>query len=506
MFMATNGIDYSSEFNYEEMIERYKNNPDTFNYTDPKVEFDPKFDRPITGIYFEDATNIMGSDKNDMMNRVKDDAINVPLVKVNTTIINENKLDYLKIMYDGFLPSIHLSVKDDNKTITSNDNYGMNNQINVVITVPINGYYKKISLPFYITNMEYYNDYISYDAILKINSLNNSCVKGITHNSKKDLTTYELCYEIALENKLGFACTEDCDEIDDAMPRLMQGQNYLEFIKNQITISGNDDSVFDAWVDLFGYLVLVNVKGVMNSDIEPNDLCIFNMGNGNSNVQGGPEVKPFLSLRILTNKEFDNIPHNMFFRKIENIIDNSEIYDNGTSNKNFYLMSPCNKNIIGDKQFDIVENSLDGMENADKYNFLRMNFVGIDFSENNILNQKAKNESYMNKIRARKIKIQLENYNLGLERGTLVWVNFIDYDRNTIKMNNYKENLEDKEYADIDEGIEDNATGKPNPYIPGMYYIDSMEFEYASENRKIIQYLYLIKKSFSTNSLNRINK
>ena len=38
----------------------------------------------------------------------------------------------------------------------------------------------------------------------------------------------------------------------------------------------------------------------------------------------------------------------------------------------------------------------------------------------------------------------------------------------------------------------------------GMYYIDSMEFVYKSENHKIQQYLYLVKKGMTTSPSNKI--
>ena len=50
---------------------------------------------------------------------------------------------------------------------------------------------------------------------------------------------------------------------------------------------------------------------------------------------------------------------------------------------------------------------------------------------------------------------------------------------------------------------DENATGTVNPYTTGMYYIDSMEFEYKTENHKIQQFLYLIKRDGVTNPINR---
>ena len=99
---------------------------------------------------------------------------------------------------------------------------------------------------------------------------------------------------------------------------------------------------------------------------------------------------------------------------------------------------------------------------------------------------------YFAKLRYKRLKVELDNYNIGLERGTLVNVLIKEYDQNIIKaMNGNK---------DPDE----SASGFMNPYASGMYYIDSIEFVYKSENHKIQQYLYLVKKGMTTSPSNKI--
>ena len=52
-----------------------------------------------------------------------------------------------------------------------------------------------------------------------------------------------------------------------------------------------------------------------------------------------------------------------------------------------------------------------------------------------------------------------------------------------------------------DEEVEESPEGVVNPYMSGMYYIDSIEFEYVTEKHKIQQYLYLIKRSIDKTNL-----
>jgi hypothetical protein len=139
------------------------------------------------------------------------------------------------------------------------------------------------------------------------------------------------------------------------------------------------------------------------------------------------------------------------------------------------------------------------MRNHDKYEFEKTNFLGIEFNDGgtSILNQKIVNKKFLDKLKAKRTKIQLENYNLGLERGTLLYMQFKDYDKNIQNINNPKNgDFATKENNTVDT----TATGLDNPYIPGFYYIDSMEFEYHKENHKITHYLYLIRKSVSISS------
>lgn len=485
---------------YSKLLKEYEQNPNSFNKTDPKVVFDPKFNAPITLKIYKPENEVGGStNNNNTLNPLKDDAIFIPLVTINNYSVPDNKLEYFKLTYDDFLPKLHLKIQDEDNFINSTDNSGMVNQITIVITAEINGYYKKISLGFFITKSYREDIYMIYDAIYKFQSLNSSNMYMIKNDGSNKLNTYDLLSRIASVNGLGFASTDKCKDIDDSVPRIINSRSYIDFIKEQISFAGNDEAIFDCWVDLYGYLVLVNVYYVINERVDADKLVIWNMGNVHGVENESPEVKPFLSYRILTNKEMDSFPHNMFFRKLENIIDNSKIYKEGSLSTNWSMSSPCNENIIHSDQVVSVENSIDGMRNHDKYEFEKTNFLGIEFNDNgtSILNQKIVNKKFLDKLKAKRTKIQLENYNLGLERGTLLYIQFKDYDKNIQNINNPKNgDFATKENNTVDT----TATGLDNPYIPGFYYIDSMEFEYYKENHKITHYLYLIRKSVSISS------
>lgn len=458
-----------------------------YNPTDPEVKFDPEFEGKVIMKEFDDANRTSSAST---YNSLKDDAINIPIVRLNNITLSDEQIDQVIIYYNSFFPTIHLSIKDTENVIKICDTPGFDNEINVVITCQINGYYKKLTLLFYITDFNIYDEYIAYDGVFKLQSLNTHMMKQIGQGK---LNTYNMLSEIAKENKLGFACTKKCEEIKDERYRLIRSKTYIDFIKDQLSFSGKDEeSIFDAWIDIFGYIVMVNVYYVLNEKVEPQQLTIYTVYGGENTINDeNIEPKAIQAQRTLTNNLTDTVNTNLHFKQFENIIDNKKIYENGSLNTSWYMTSPCEENKLEQEQLQIIENSVDGANFSKEYEFGKTEFLGIEFSDEPILFKKKINQRYFEKIRAKRLKVELERYNIGLERGTLVNIMFKEYNSNVIKVFN--------DNNDVEESID----GKVNLYMSGMYYIDSMEFEYVTEEHKIKQYLYLIKKSIDNKPLNK---
>jgi len=458
-----------------------------YNPTDPEVKFDPEFKTKVILKEFDDADK---TSSNATYNSLKDDAINIPIVRLNNITLNDAQIDQVIIYYNSFFPTVHLSIKDTENVIKICDTPGFDNEINVVITCQINGYYKKISLLFYITDFNIYDEYIAYDGVFKLQSLNTHVMKQIGNGK---LNTYNMLSEIAKENKLGFAATKKCEEIKDEQYRLICSKTYIDYIKEQLSSSGLDEeSIFDAWIDIFGYIVMVNVYYVFNEKIEPEQLTIYTIYGGENTVNDeNMEPKAIQAQRTLTNNLTDTVNTNLHFKVFENIINNNQIYNNGSLNTNWYMTSPCEENKLEQEQLQIIENSVDGVNYSKEYEFGKTQFLGIEFSETPTLFKKKINQRYFEKLRAKRLKIELERHNLGLERGTLINIIFKEYNSSVIKT------------FDNNNDMEESIEGKINIYLSGMYYIDSMEFEYVTEDHKIKQYLYVIKKSMDNKPLNK---
>ena len=463
-----------------------------YNPTDPVVVFDPEYNNGAVIKLYDNPDTKGNSSQFSSVSAVKDDAINIPVVKMNNIILKDNQIDFLKIFYEGFLPTINLTVKDEDNLVRTLDTPGFDNDIQIVITAEINGYYKKINLKFFITKITPLDDYITYEAVFKFPELRKDILKQIGKGKGK-LNTYNTLLEIAKEVKLGFAATPKCEDIQDNQYRLCMSQKYIDFIKEQLSFGGLDEeSIFDAWVDLFGYLVMVNVPYVMNEKLESEQLMIYSMVGEHSELPTSGEVSGIQLQRTLTNNKMNETNYNLLFSTYETIINNNMIYNNGALNENFIMTHDNGEAKIETEQVQIIENSLDGVAQCQDYEYKKTQFLGVEFdTEMPILQKTQINTKYFEKLRSRKLKITLDKYNLGLERGTLVNVLIKEYNQDVIKT------------LSGNKDMEETASGMMNPYVSGIYYIDSQEFEYKTEDHKIWQTLYLIKRGDVTTPINK---
>ena len=140
--------------------------------------------------------------------------------------------------------------------------------------------------------------------------------------------------------------------------------------------------------------------------------------------------------------------------------------------------------------------------------------LGVNVAKHRILDIKKQQdirEQYFNKIRLRRLEVTLTQYNLGLQRGTLVNVLIFEEDmKKKSKLLQSSSNIfGETKSQELDETNEDKdtqtQTGKMvvNLAISGMYYIDGMEFTYEQSEGKLVQKLILLKKGIRTNIENK---
>lgn len=523
----------SNYWEYQELA-----SPPLLNRTDPIVRHDPTI-KPSTVIkwnFSDKANSINGVNTNDIDSK-KVEGVAIPVIRIGNLSIDFRRIKYMYIDYDSFVPSIVVKLSQFNNKGMTSDIPGMNCDMTVVIVSQVDGAYKPVSIDFYVRNVEYDSYSVTYYGTYKLLKLDFPQCKQIYFNpgtgcsteqcqlpENPHPTTYEFLHYAAITDLgLGLAATKQVKEIKDDRFRMLHDESYYDAIPKHVKYGGTDEnSIFDCWIDLYRYLVVVNVPWVMKEDVKANELgFIATLGIDPTNSSVGKDVESKMVSRTLTN--FKHVPalSNITFNNYKFEVDNSKIQDKGA------IVSPIITNPVGVKegnnngceQLDIKihENSVDGAARLKEYNYRKRVDVGPEFGNSEdgntpIQYQQQIHDAYFKKLRAKRLVIELDNPNFGLQRGTLVNIAVFEYDNenkrsmvaNTVNVIGYQEGTESNVHIDkeFNDKIDADGYGMMNPTVSGMYYIDGMSFEYSDRYQKVIQRLYLIRKGFINNPTN----
>ena len=479
-----------------------------YNPTDHVVKFEPELGKPSVATTYDSSKESDNSD----YESTKSDGFDTPIVLLNQQVIPAGYIKSLVIDYRGFLPSLEIIVNDPRNEIQYIGGPGLRNFVAVILCPNNNGTYRKIALPFYIKDrINLKTDEIKY--VCEYYNLGLTDVKSMQIGDGP-LTTYEFCEKVAKELHLGFAATDNCENITDKRYRQSYSQRFKDFIQNQINISGLDkDSVFDAWIDTHGYLVLTNVSWVFDTTVKPENLTVVVQPQIEIPIKNNSEQKePYRVQRTLMDME--NYPiNNLVISKKYNKLDTNKTTESGTDASFWILKSAGDQNILEMQDIQMEENSIEGKDNA-AYKFRKSTFLGCEMDEDNpYMIQEQIRKHWLEKKRSKLLIVELNRPNYGLERGTLINVGVIEYD--PAKMRTISQNLvnveKETKVEDAPAVINDedppidlaNATdgniGVLNPALSGMFYIDGMKYVYDNEINKVIQVLYLIKRSEDNN-------
>lgn len=485
------------------------------NPTDPIVVFDPTmgFSNIVVRYYPQNEDENSAGNPDPTQNMLKEDAIRFPLIKLNNKVIDKGNIIKFSLYLRNFLPEISLVINDLNGTIQTMDVPGLNNVITIILIAPVEGANKKISMDFYITKCTFNGDQsITYEGEYKLIDLKQ--IKNLQLGQDK-LNTYEYLQEIAKDCKLGFAATNNCKDIEDKEWRQIYSQTYIQFIDNTISYGGLDEnSIFDTWIDEFGYLVLVNVPYVMNETVDVKQLTtkvIYGITNTEPNeISPKQEVKEVI--RMISNSNALQSVTNLAITTYNSIVNTKDTMNTGTLNGYYCLTSPCDQNLIEYKQLQVVEMSVDGIEGVDEYKYETMQFLGVNQNDDgNPLVQGEIRKNYFNKLYSRQLEVTLDIANYSLQRGTLIQVMIFEFDKENKRrtLDNYdraystKQSELDEVQSQDQELLQDDANGVPNPALSGIYYIHNIEFFYVDGYENIKQRLTLVKKGIQSNLTNK---
>lgn len=538
------------------------------NYTDPVIKHDPTLSmEPIVLPYTpEEAYNI--NEKGEIntyenFDATKVDAIAYPLIEVSNKVLNREHLKSVVLSYRNITPELNLVIYDIGDFAKRSDIFGMNSEIKLVIIPPVNNAYRPIRLLFQITNATFANDLIYITGSYKLCSMKESVIRDITfpeckkckHPENKKTSTWEFLHELAMRTGLGFSCTEQCESIHDNNQRFLSGKNYLQFMQEEIEKGGlNEDSLFDVWVDLYNYIVMVNLPYIFNSDITYRHLSIRAITGIHSTAVGLPTKKTEhikVVHRVLTNNWLTAEPNNLQIDYFDVLVDNYVVENGNLDHVSMYIPrgvgskkdntkvtvtpdddtnSKDTKKILQEhnsitdttkvgcnhvEQVDIqvAQNSKDGKHLSD-YNQTHTSKLMIIRDDTNTKLQKKLRSAFLSKHRQRIYVVKLVKMNLDIQRGTIVEVRWFEQNHDAKQQAQHSpDNVlgqqsilkEPVEYTTVTnrEAITDVSIPILNHGNSGQFYVDGMEFVYEETAGEIHQYLYLIKKGITDNLTNK---
>lgn len=480
------------------------------NFTDFKVVFDPAIQKPTTvkELQSEEVNPVISHES------VQTDGYDFPIVLLNQQMLTEKHIKSMELRYQDFLPTLELVVEDTHDDIQFIGGPGMRNRVVVTLTPPNDGIYRSIALPFYIIERVNISDTeIKY--VCEYQNLGLTDVKCMQVGTDK-LTTYELCEKLAKLLGVGFACTDKCKDVQDKRYRQMYSQRVVDFIQEQVKIGGTgEDSLFDVWIDTHGYLCLSNIAWLFAQNVKPTNLSITVKPDIEIPVSSKPRNEAFNVQRTLIEQESFPI-NNLRIRSKYNDLLNSESKNKGTDASFWVLKSAGDQNILEMQDIQMEEDSIEGKgaEAKLEYTFKKTVFLGCEMDEDgDYLIQEQKRNYWLAKRKTKALIVDIERPNFGLERGTFVNVGIIESDPKKMKMisqnfsNVTKKTKDENEPYNVDDKIEpvnlgdatDGNIGLVNPSLSGMYYIDGMVYKYEKSVGKVMQTLFLIKKSDDNN-------
>lgn len=506
------------------------------NRTDPIVRHDPTVQANVVVKEYTELAPMegKGNTKNEAdLKRVEGPFI--PIVRVGNLVIKFSNILYMNIDYDAFVPSIVLKIQQLDRDGEIAEVPGMTCDMTVVLTPHVDGAYKPINLTFYVRDIRYESNSITYYGVYKCMKADEPMTKQVVfpgcpaekcqlpQNNKP--TTFEFLHTAAVEDLgLGLAATKQVKEIKDNKTRILHAESYFDAIQKHVAFGGLDEeSIFDCWIDLYRYLVIVNVPWVLNEDVKFNEIG-YHAEEGldlTDSKVGSSNTETTMVHRIITNNKSLPSTSNITFRNYSFIVDNERIQDEGAIASPVITKPVSTGGNDGCDQTDvkIQEGSIDGTSLASEYSYRKQEYLGPEYGDDEntpILNSKVLHDSYFRKLRAKRLKIEMETPNLGLQRGTLVTVMVYEYNnvnkRYMLAHNPsaFETNATDDEGPKITtedtRDIDNDGQGFLNTSVTGMYYIDGMSFEYNIKYQKFVQFLYLVRKGMMPNMSNIENK
>ena len=358
--------------------------------------------------------------------------IQVPLIMINSIVIDFDAVQYFTLKSEGPLPELSMVVEDRFQLITNLDKPSNDNEVRIQIIPRFDNAYKKINLTFYISGINVNGSIVQLTGIYKTSSLLSSQFKSFG-----EIDTYNLFKDVASETKLGFAT--NIAEGSDKRYVYCNNKSFYDMLDDEIAFADATTHIMDWWVDFWDNINLVDIKERYLAVDPDDDIKVWIAGDTRENRKDA-EIVPNHVVAVLNNHPSINASE-LFVKEYQMKLD-----------PGIHVALGSDK-VYGIYEDIKLEYSDHLIQDGDIKNdiFAKYDYLGENYGEYNYLLSKCLREGYLQKINSESIKVTLQSPLLGLMRGHRA--NFIRY----VNDDNLEGKLKDLEEAGvIDRNVESN--------------------------------------------------
>jgi len=415
------------------------------------VKYDPDLEiEQIEEPMYATSEDECAEDRPAEVQQTKITGILAPLIKVNKILILWDKVTRFSLDSTGFLPELYFTFRDDLGFTKSLDQPGNDNLVLLQILPPFENAYKKINLRFFIDDVSINGEMVTIFAKYNVPELYQDQIKAFGK-----ITTYDYLDQVAKQCKLGLA--SNIDGTEDERYIYLRNTNFLNSITNEISISGKEDQVLDAWIDLRNYLIVCDMLERYNAI--DSDIKVWTAPTVIPDTETGKEIEA---------KEEDAILSNAIG------VRNTQLYitDYRVANSSGRNLRAGTDKVLQSYYIDKTEPFSVLIQDGDvkKDTFVKTIYRGEIFGDYDYFKSEICRRAFLQKINSNTIIVELATPLLGLERGGKV--NLRWYEANEIATVIKNENEIETNIPDVEgEPNDDPQMMTLNKQVSGQYFI-----------------------------------
>lgn len=440
-----------------------------------EVVFDPTYKPAPLELHIAEPTPDQFTHNNEVkkheIDQTKVYGIQVPLIAINDIFIDFDDIVEFSLKSEHILPSVTFTVRDKYGLIENVQTPSMDNEIRIDILPKFDNAYKKIELTFYMESNEINGNELTIYGIYKYSELTDS-----KFESFGEVTTYDLINDIATKTKLGFA-SNALQSASDKRYVYCDYKSFIDIMDREVDYGGNENEIYDVWVDFWNYIVLADIKERYNSIDSDGDIKIW-VAKHPDETGISSDIIP-MEVVAMPNNHPSSTSSELFVSDFE-LFTSSGIYAmNGTDK----VYSIFEDNLEEHKDLNVMDGDVK------KDVFTNFEYIGETYSEHNYLRQRCIRETFLQKMNTEYIQIHMNTPLLGITRGSKV--NFIWYKNDDLiknKINDLSNNDTITNYDDIQSNIplpnsldtpkSDNGVFIIDRAISGQYLVTACEISY----------------------------